>query len=106
MTTFNEREKGYEAKYAHDQETKFKIAARRNKLLGQWAAAQMGITGAKADDYAKEVVAADLAESGDEDVFRKVFGDLKTKGVDISEHRVRRQMEELYAEAVKQITGK
>ena len=77
---FNDREKGFEAKYLHDQETQFKITARRNKLLGLWAAEQMGLSGADAEAYAKEVVVADFEEAGDDDVLRKVLGDLVDKG--------------------------
>lgn len=103
MSTFNDREKGFENKFKHDQELKFKAEARRNKLLGLWAADLMGLTGEAAESYAKEVVVADFDEPGDEDVFRKVFGDLQEKGVDKSEHQVRRQMQELLATAQEQI---
>jgi hypothetical protein len=105
MTTFDKREEGFEKKFAHDEELKFKATARRNKLLGLWAAAQLGKTGADADAYSKEVVAADFEEAGDGDVVRKVLGDLAAKGV--TEEQVRTMMTELLAEAVKQIqTGK
>ena len=103
MSNFNDREKAQEAKYAQDQEISFKAAARRNKLLGIWAAEQMGLSGEDAEAYAREVIAADFEEAGDEDVFRKVWGDFQSKNVDISEHRVRKQMEELMVEATRQI---
>tara|TARA_R110002167_G_scaffold67979_3_gene192021 strand:- start:159 stop:479 length:321 start_codon:yes stop_codon:yes gene_type:complete len=105
MSTFKDREKSYEAKYAHDQETNFKIHARRNKLLGEWVAGELGLTGADAEAYAKQVVVADFDEPGDEDVYRKVWGDLQAKGVDISEHRVRKQMSELLDTARRQVTS-
>ena len=103
MGTFDDREKGFEAKHVHDEQTRFKIAARRNKLLGLWAAAQMGLTKDQADAYAKEVVSADFEEAGDEDVYRKIAGDFKAKHIDISEHRVRRQMVELLEVAREQV---
>jgi hypothetical protein len=101
MTTFDKREEGFEKKFAHDEELKFKAYARRNKLLGLWAAEQLGKTGADAEAYAKEVVMADFEEAGDEDVARKVIGDLAAKG--ISEAQVRDKMTELLAAAVAQI---
>jgi hypothetical protein len=101
MTTFDKREEGFEKKFAHDEELKFKAYARRNKLLGLWAAAQLGKSGADADAYAKEVVMADFEEAGDEDVARKVITDLAAKGV--SETEVRSKMTELLAAAVAQI---
>ncbi len=103
---FNDREKGFEAKYQHDQETRFKIIARRNKLLGLWAAEQMGLGGADADVYAKEVVIADFEEAGDDDVLRKVLGDLTEKGVGVDEKAVRMEMDALIAVAREQITAK
>ncbi|MCG8695175.1 MAG: DUF1476 domain-containing protein [Minwuiales bacterium] len=103
MSNFDKREKGFESKYAHDKETEFKIQARRNKLLGLWAAEILGLSGDAAESYAKQVVAADFDEPGDEDVFRKVFGDLKDKGQ--SEHQVRRQMAELLETAREQIAS-
>ncbi|MGE3146144.1 MAG: DUF1476 domain-containing protein [Pseudorhodoplanes sp.] len=101
MTTFDKREEGFEKKFAHDEELKFKAYARRNKLLGLWAASELGKSGADADAYAKEVVLADFEESGDDDVVRKVARDLAGKGV--SEQAVRAKMSELLAEAIKQI---
>ena len=103
MNQFNEREKGFESKFAHDAELKFKAEARRNKLLGLWAADLMGMTDSQATDYYKEVVKADFEEVGDEDVYRKIKGDLDAKGVDISEHRVRKAMEDMMREAQQQI---
>jgi hypothetical protein len=100
MTTFDKREEGFEKKFAHDEELKFKATARRNKLLGLWAAAALGKTGADADAYSKEVVAADFEEAGDEDVVRKVVKDLAGKA---TEAEIRAMMQELLAEAVKQI---
>jgi hypothetical protein len=101
MTTFDKREEGFEKKFAHDEELKFKAYARRNKLLGLWAAAQLGKSGPDADAYAKDVVLSDFEEAGDDDVLRKVAKDLQPKG--ISEAQIRAQMSELLAQAVAQI---
>jgi len=103
MTTFDKQEKAHEAKYAHDQETEFKVVARRNKLLGLWVAEHFGLSGEEAAEYAKEVVIADFDRPGDEDVFEKVDGDFKAKDVEMSEHRIRRQMEDLMLVARDQI---
>lgn len=103
MTSFEDREKSFERKFALDEELKFRATARRNKLLGLWAAEKMGLSGDAAHTYAREVIKADLAEPGEEDVFRKIRGDLEAKGVDQSEHQIRRVMSEFLAEAVKQI---
>ena len=103
MTTFDERQKGFERKFAHDEELKFKATARRNKLLGLWAAEKLGLTGDEAQAYAREVVKADLAEPGEEDVFRKVRGDFDAKGVQQSDHQIRRMMGDLMAQAIQQI---
>jgi len=103
MTTFDKREEGFEKQFAHDEELRFKANARRNKLLGHWAAAKLGLTGAEADAYAKEVVMADFEEGGDDDVFRKLRRDFDAKGVAQSDHQIRRTMEELLAQAVVQI---
>ncbi|MEL6568324.1 MAG: DUF1476 domain-containing protein [Pseudomonadota bacterium] len=92
---FDDRERAEEAKYALDQETQFKVMARRNKLLGLWAADLLGKTGAAADAYAKEVVLSDLEEAGEEDVFRKVRGDFDAAGVVRSDSEIREQMAEL-----------
>jgi hypothetical protein len=103
MTTFNDREKGFERKFAHDEELRFRATARRNKLLGLWAAEKLGLSGDEALDYAKQVVRADLAEPGEEDVFRKVRADFDAKGIEQSDHQIRRAMMELLAEAVLQV---
>jgi hypothetical protein len=103
MTTFDKREEGFEKQFAHDEELKFRATARRNRLLGLWAAEKLGLTGAAVDVYAKEVVAADFEEAGDGDVFRKLRKDFDAKGVDQSDHQIRRTMEELMAIAVGQI---
>jgi hypothetical protein len=104
MPTFEDREKGFERKFAHDQEMQFKALARRNRLLGLWAAGRMGITDPdQAREYAQEVVKADFAEKGDEDVFRKLWADLQAKGVAVTEQELRDQMAGLLAEAKTQI---
>lgn len=105
MSGFDNREKAAENKFALDQELRFKANARRNKLLGQWAAGLLGKAGADADAYAAEVVKSDFEAPGDEDVFQKVRGDLEAAGVDQSEHQIRRQMEELMAVAIEQVKG-
>jgi len=103
MTTFDNREKDFEAKFRHDEELKFKATVRRNKLLGLWAAEYLELDAEAAGAYARQVVEADFEEPGEEDVFRKVFGDLEAKGTGLSEHQVRKRMEELMDEAQKQI---
>ncbi len=103
MSSFKDRENAFENKFAHDQELQFRATARRNKLFGQWAADLMGLTGEAAEAYVGEVIRSDLDEPGTEDVIRKVLADLQAKGVDQSEHQVRRTFEELMAEAIKQI---
>lgn len=103
MTTFDKREESFEKKFAHDEELRFRATARRNKLLGLWAAEKLGLSGAAADAYAKEVVAADFEEAGDDDVVRKVLADFQAKNVSQSDHQVRRTMDELMAEAIAQI---
>jgi hypothetical protein len=103
MTTFDKREEGFEKKFALDEEQKFKAMARRNKLLGLWAAEKMGLTGAEAEAYAKEVVMADVEEAGDHDVFRKVRGDFDARKVAQSDHQIRRTMDELMQTAAEQI---
>ena len=103
MTTFDKRQEGFEKKFAHDEEMRFKAEARRNKLLGLWAAEKLGKSGAEAEAYAKTVVAADFQEAGDEDVFRKVRADLDAGKVEQSDHQIRRTMEELMAKAIEQI---
>jgi hypothetical protein len=103
MTTFDDREKAYEKKFAHDQELRFKAEARRNKMLGEWAAAKLGLTGADLEDYVKAVRKADLAEKGDNDVFRKVRADFDAKGVSVSDADLRAKMSEFLGEAVRQV---
>ena len=103
MSTFDKREEGFEKKFALDADQKFKAEARRNKLLGLWAAEKLGITGDAAAAYAKEVVASDFEESGDADVVRKVLGDLTAKGVAVTEPEIRVKMDELMATAVIQV---
>ncbi len=103
MTTFDKRQEGFENKFAHDEELRFKATARRNKLLGLWAAEKMGLSGVDAEAYAKDVVKADFEEAGEEDVFRKIRKDFDAKSVGQSDHQIRRHMDELMAEAVAQI---
>ena len=100
MSQFDDRKKGYESKFAHDAELKFKAEARRNRLLGLWAAEKLGKSGDEANEYAKEVVRADFEEAGDEDVYRKVSGDLGDKA---TEDEIRAKMQELRIEADRQI---
>ena len=104
MSQFDKREKGFEEKHHRDQELEFKVQARRNKLLGLWAAEKLGLSGAEADAYAKEVIVSDFDEPGDDDVLRKVHGDLEGKGVDISEHLVRKEMDKLLEAARKELS--
>ena len=106
MTTFDKREDGFEKQFAHDEELKFKAMARRNKMLGLWAADKLGLTGAEAEAYAKEVVMSDFEEAGDHDVFRKIRKDFDDKGVAQSDHQIRRTMDELLAQAVAQIKAR
>jgi len=103
MTTFDDRENAFENLYAHDAEMQFKAEARRNKLLGHWAAAKMGLTSDAADAYAKSVVIEDLKEVGDDDVFRKVAADLAESGSNVSDEELRNQMTALLLEAKSQI---
>lgn len=103
MNTFDEREKGFEAKYKHEQETVFKVTVRRNKLLGLWVAEQLGLSGAEADTYAKSVVHADFEKPGEEDVLEKVMADLSAKGVQISEHALRKRLADFAQIARQQI---
>ena len=103
MTTFDEREKGYEQQFAHDEELRFKAIARRNKMLGMWAAEKLGITGAAAEAYSKEVVLAEFEAGGDEDVFRKLSKDFTAKSLGLSDQDIRKAMQELLAQAVQQI---
>ena len=103
MTTFDKREEGFEKKFAHDEELRFKANSRRNKLLGLWAAEKMGLSGPAADAYAKEVVVADFEEAGDDDVFRKIRKDFDAKGVAQSDQDIRKTMTDLMAHAIEQI---
>ena len=103
MTTFDDRERAFENLHARDQEMQFRIVARRNRLLGHWAANLMGLTEAEADAYAKDVVRADFEEAGDDDVIRKVFGDLTSAGVDCDEARIREALEHKTVEARRQL---
>jgi hypothetical protein len=105
MTNFNDRERGEEAKYALDEETQFRVVARSNRLLGQWAAEKMGLTPEETDAYAKAVVQADFEEGGHEDVIRKVLGDLTAAGVEVDEADVRAALEEKTVEARRQLMG-
>lgn len=103
MTTFDKREEGFEKKFAHDEELKFKASARRNKLLGLWAAEKLGLSGAQAEAYAKEVVMADFEEAGDNDVFMKVRKDFDGKKIAVSDQDIRNTMDTLMAQAITQI---
>lgn len=103
MTDFKDRQRGEEAKYALDEETAFKLAARRNRLLGEWAADLMGLTAEETDAYKKAVVQADFEEAGDEDVIRKVLGDLTAADCDVSEADIRAKLEEKTIEARRQL---
>lgn len=100
MTTFDDREKAFEKKFAHDADLKFKAESRRNKMLAEWAGAKLGHSGAALDDYIKAVRKADLEEKGDDDVFRKVKADLAAKGVAVADTDIRKQMGEFLAKAV------
>jgi hypothetical protein len=103
MTTFDKREEGFEKKFAIDEEQKFKAEARRNSLLGMWAASQLGMSGDAVTAYAKEVIAAEFGAGGDADVIRKVMGDLSAKGVTVTEQQIRAKMDELMVQAIAQI---
>jgi hypothetical protein len=103
MTTFDKREDGFEKKFVHDEELRFRATARRNKMLGLWAAEKLGLSGPSAESYAKDVVASDLEEAGDHDVFRKVRKDFDAKGINASDDEIRQIMNELLARAVAQV---
>ena len=103
MTTFDDRERAFETKFAHDEELRFRVIARRNRLLGGWAARLMGLSDAEADAYAKDVIRADFEEAGDEDVIRKVLGDLTAAGIDTDETKIREALAHKEAEARRQI---
>jgi hypothetical protein len=103
MTQFEDRERAFESKFAHDEEMKFRITARRNRLLGQWAARKMGLSEAEADAYAKDVVRSDFEEAGEHDVIRKLLGDLIAAGVEVDEETVREAMRNKEIDARRQI---
>ena len=103
MTDFNDRERAFETKFARDEEMQFRVTARRNRLLGQWAAEQMGLTPEETDAYAKSVVQADFEEAGDEDVIRKLVSDLTAASVDIDEGAVRLAIDDKTVEARRQL---
>ena len=103
MTTFDDRERAFEKKFAHDEEMKFRIIARRNRLLGHWAARQMGLSEAETESYAKDVVRSDFEEAGDHDVVRKVLGDLTAAGVDCDEAKIVEMLGHKEVEARRQI---
>lgn len=103
MSSFDKRQEGFEKKFAHDEELRFKANARRNKLLGLWAAEKLGKTGEEAEAYAKSVVVADFEEAGDDDVFRKIRKDFDAANVEQSDHQIRRSMDELLTRAMEQI---
>ena len=105
MTDFNDRGRGEESKFAHDEEMHFRVHARRNKLLGQWAAQLMGLSAVEADAYASSVVQADFEESGDEDVVRKLLGDLTSAGVETSDAEIRSALEAKAVEARRALMG-
>lgn len=105
MTSFEDRERAEEAKYAHDADTQFRIQARRNRLLGEWAAERMGLSQAETEAYAKGVVQADFEEAGDEDVIRKLLGDLTAAGVDTTETEIRTALEAKQVEARRAFLG-
>jgi len=103
MTTFDKREEGFEKQFAHDEELKFKATARRNKLLGLWAAEKLGLAGPAAEAYAKAIVLADIEATGDYDVFEKIRKDFDAKDVRLSDHQIRRTMDELMARAINEV---
>jgi len=105
MSTFDKREEGFELRFAHEEEVRFKVRARRNKMVGLWAAEKLGLAGATADAYAKEVVMADFEGTGDDVVFGKLRRDFDAKAVAQSDHQIRRTMEELTAKAVEDVNA-
>lgn len=106
MSTFDKRQEGFENKFAHDEELRFKAEARRNKKLGAWAAEKLGHTGDAAADYSKSVLLADFEEPGDEDVYRKVKADFEAANVDVSEHQLRREMAEMMDTVIEELRSK
>lgn len=103
MTTFDDREKGFETKFARDEEMAFRIVARRNRLLGEWAARLMGLTEVEGEAYSKEIIRAEFEEAGDEDVIRKLLGDLTAAGVEIDEAKIRETMAHKEVDARRQL---
>ena len=103
MTTFDDRERAFETKFAHDEEMKFRIVARRNRLLGEWAARQMGLSEAESESYAKDVVRSDFEEAGDHDVVRKVLGDLTAAGIETDEASIQEALRNKEIDARRQI---
>jgi hypothetical protein len=103
MTTFNDRENAFEAKYARDEEMAFRVVARRNKLLGQWAALRMGLTPEETDSYAKSVIQAEFEDMGDEDVVRKLLGDLTSAGFAVTDQEIRDALAVQEVEARRQL---
>jgi hypothetical protein len=103
MSSFDDREKQFEAKFQHDQELQFKVTARRNRLLGEWAGGHLGLAGDDLKAYAAEVVQSDFDKPGDEDVLEKVLADLNGKNVQVNAHQLRKQMDDLLMEAKKQV---
>jgi hypothetical protein len=103
MTQFDDRQRAFESKFAHDEEMKFRLVARRNRLLGEWAAAKMGLSEEETSSYAKDVIRADFEEAGDEDVIRKVLGDLTSAGIETNESEIRETLDHKTAEAKRQL---
>lgn len=106
MSTFDKREEGFENKFAHDADLRFKAEARRNKLVGAWAADLMGLKGDEATAYSKELIKEDLKEAGDDDVFRKLRADFDAKKIEQSDHQIRRTLNEMMAKAVEEIQSR
>ncbi|HLH93649.1 MAG TPA: DUF1476 domain-containing protein [Xanthobacteraceae bacterium] len=103
MTTFDKREEAFEQQFVHDEELKFKATVRRDRLLGLWAAEKLGLSGAAAESYAQEIVVADVEATASHDMFGRIRKDFDAKGVKISDHQIRRTMEELMAKAVNEV---
>ena len=103
MSTFDERERAFEAKFARDEEMQFRIIARRNRLVGEWAARKMGLSDVESEAYAKDVVRADFENAGDEDVIRKLLGDLTSAGVEIDDGAIREALDHKTVEARRQV---
>ena len=103
MTQFDDRERAFETKFARDEEMQFRVLARRNRLLGEWAAGLMGLTAAETEAYAKEVIQADFEEAGDEDVIRKLLGDLTSAKVEVDEDKIRATLDHKAVEARRQL---